>query len=173
MPIYEYQNHRPAISSSAYVFENAVIIGKVTLSDDVSIWSGVTIRGDNDAIVVGKGSNVQEASVLHVDPENPLHIGPNVTVGHQAMLHGCTIGEGSLIGIGCIVLNKAKVGRNCLVGAGAIVPEGREIPDGSLVIGVGKIVRALSDEEIAEIHAGTANYVKKCRLFREELRRIT
>lgn len=161
------QIHRPAINSSAYIFENAAIIGKVTLSGDVSIWSGVVIRGDNDAIVVAKGSNVQEASVLHVNPESPLHIEPNVTVGRQAMLHGCAIGEGSLIGIGCIVLNKAKMGRICLVGVDAIVPEGREVLDGSLVIGVGKIARALSDEEIPGIHAWTANYVKKCRLYRE------
>ncbi|WP_087750820.1 gamma carbonic anhydrase family protein [Paraburkholderia caledonica] len=172
MPIYELHGRRPEISPSAYIFENAVIIGDVALSDDVSIWSGVTIRGDNDAIVIERGSNVQEGSVLHVDPECPLHIGPDVTVGHQAMLHGCTIGEGSLIGIGAVVLNKAKVGRNCLIGAGAIIPEGREIPDCSLVIGIGKILRELSAEEIVGIQAGTASYIEKGRLYRTQLRRI-
>lgn len=129
MPLYQFETLLPKVAPSCYIFDNAVIIGDVTLEEDVSIWSGVTIRGDNDRIVIGRGSNVQEASVLHVDADNPLIIGPNVTVGHQAVLHGCSIDEGSLIGIGAVILNQAKIGRNCLIGAGAIVPEGRQIPD--------------------------------------------
>jgi carbonic anhydrase/acetyltransferase-like protein (isoleucine patch superfamily) len=172
VPLYQYQDRSPTIHPSSFVFENVVIIGDVTIGEDVSIWAGVIIRGDNDAVVIGRGSNIQEACVLHVDPQNPLHIGPNVTVGHQVALHGCTIGEGSLIGIGAVVLNRAKVGRNCLIGAGAIIPEGKEIPDGSLVVGVGKIVRDLTENDIADLHANTAAYVNKCRLYKEHLRSL-
>jgi len=173
MPLYQYQKRLPVISPQSFIFDSAVIIGDVTLHDDVSIWSGVTIRGDNDRIEIQRGSNVQESCVLHVDPNNPLLVGPNVTIGHQVVLHGCSIGEGSLVGIGAIVLNKARIGRNCLIGAGAIIPEEREIPEGSLVVGVGKIVRQLSSKEIADLHAGTANYVEKARAYSQHLRRIS
>ncbi|MEX3764887.1 gamma carbonic anhydrase family protein [Paraburkholderia phenoliruptrix] len=173
MPIYQYQGRQPTISSSSFIFDNAVIIGDVTIGRNVSIWASVVIRADNDSIVIGDGSNVQEASVLHVDPQNPLNIGPNVTIGHQATLHGCTIGEGSMIGIGAVVLNRAKIGRNCLVGAGAIIPEGKQIPDGSLVIGVGKIARGLTAEDIATLHANTASYVEKCGLYKDHMRRLS
>ena len=124
--------------------DSADIIGNVTLEAGVSIWSHVSIRGDNDAILIRRGTNIQEGSVLHVDEGCPMEIGPNVTVGHQAMLHGCTIHEGALVGMQAIVLNNAVIGRNCLIGAGAIIPEDRVIPDNSLVIGIGKIVRELS-----------------------------
>ena len=172
MPVYQYQDYLPNISPNTFIFDNAVIIGDVEIHDDVSIWSGVTIRGDNDKITIQRGTNVQESSILHVDPNNPLVIGPNVTVGHQVVLHGCSIGEGSLVGIGAIVLNKANIGRDCLIGAGAIIPEGREIPDGSLVVGVGKIVRQLNADEISGLRAGAANYVAKGHIYREQLRRI-
>jgi len=149
MPLYQYQDFVPEIHPDTYIADSADLIGQVRLAAGVSIWNHVSIRADNGPIDIGAGSNVQEGSVLHLDPGCPLTIGEHVTVGHQAMLHGCTIGDGSLIGMQAIVLNRARVGRHCLIGAGAIVPEGRDIPDNSLVIGVGKVVRELSPEEIA------------------------
>jgi carbonic anhydrase/acetyltransferase-like protein (isoleucine patch superfamily) len=172
MPIYSLDDHVPAIDPSAYVAESADIIGQVTLAAGVSIWSHVAIRGDNEPIAIGRGSNIQESSVLHVDAGCPLVVGENVTVGHQAMLHGCTIQDGALIGMQAIVLNRAVVGRNCLVGAGAIIPEGRVIPDNSLVIGIGKVVRELSPEEIAEMHANTRNYAERGLHYKTALKRV-
>ncbi|MFS8974476.1 gamma carbonic anhydrase family protein [Cupriavidus necator] len=172
MPLYSYKGTSPKIAPDAMVFDNAVVIGNVTIESGAGVWPGVTIRADNDFITIGKNSNVQEQAVLHVDPGHPLVIEQNVTVGHQAMLHGCYIGEGSLVGIGAVVLNDVKVGKNCLIGAGALVPEGREIPDGSLVIGIGKIVRTLSAEEIAGLHSGTASYVEKARSFAQDLEKL-
>lgn len=169
MPLYTYRGTSPKIASDAMVFDNAVLIGNVTIESGASIWPSVTIRADNDLIIIGKDSNVQEQAVLHVDPGHPLIIERNVTVGHQAMLHGCYIGEGSLIGIGAVILNDVKVGKNCLIGAGALIPERRVIPDGSLVIGIGKIARTLSSEEIECLHLGTARYVEKARSFARDL----
>ena len=137
-----------------------------------SVWANVSIRGDNTRIHIGKNSNIQEGSVLHVDEDTPLVIGEHVTVGHQAMLHGCTIGSGSLIGMQAIVLNNVRIGKNCLIGAGAIITEGREIPDASLVIGVGKIVRTLSDEEIANIRHNNQVYVDRAQMYRKKLKKI-
>lgn len=172
MPIYQLDNLVPDIAPGAYVADSADIIGQVTLREGVSIWSHVAIRGDNEPITVGRNSNVQESSVLHVDAGCPLVVGENVTVGHQAMLHGCTIQDGALIGMQAIVLNRAVVGRNCLVGAGAIVPEGRVIPDNSLVIGIGKVVRELTPEEIAGMHADARHYVERARQYKTALKRI-
>ncbi len=172
MPIYQLRDTRPEIDPDTYIAESADLIGRVVLHAGVSIWSQVTIRADNEAIVIGAGSNIQESSVLHVDPGSPLTVGQNVTVGHQAMLHGCTIQDGALIGMQAIVLNGAVIGRNCLVGAGAIIPEGREIPDNSLVIGIGKVVRELSADEIATMHANTQHYVERGREYRQQLKRI-
>lgn len=172
MPIYQLDGHTPDIAPSAYVADSADIIGRVTLADETSVWSHVAIRGDNEPIVIGRGSNIQESSVLHVDAGYPLTVGENVTVGHQAMLHGCTVQDGALIGMQAIVLNGAVIGRNCLVGAGALVPEGRVIPDNSLVIGIGKVVRELSAEEIANMHANTRHYVERARQYKQSLRRI-
>lgn len=172
MALYEYDGHRPVIDPETFIFDSADIIGRVTLETGVSIWSNVSIRADNDLIHVGRNSNVQEGSVLHVDPGTPLRIGENVTIGHQAMLHGCTIGDGALIGMQAIVLNRARIGRNCLIGAGAIVPEGRDIPDNSLVIGIGKVVRELSAEEIADMQRNTQGYVERGREFRTRLKRL-
>ena len=172
MPLYQYKNSSPQVDSTAMVFDNAVIIGDVKLSSGVGIWPGVTIRADNDSIVIKENTNIQESAVLHVDPGFPMEIGPNVTVGHRAMLHGCTIGEGTLIGIGAVVLNGAKIGKDCLIGAGALIPEGREIPDRSVVIGIGKIVRALADEELAGIYADTARYAEKAKTINANLKRI-
>ena len=172
MAIYQLDDLTPDIHPSAYIAESADIIGQVTLGEGVSIWSQVSIRGDNEPIAIGRNSNVQESSVLHVDPGCPIAVGEGVTVGHQAMLHGCTILDGALIGMQAIVLNGAVIGRNCLVGAGAIVPEGREIPDNSLVIGIGKIVRELTPEEIATMHANNLKYVKRGQQYKTALKRI-
>jgi carbonic anhydrase/acetyltransferase-like protein (isoleucine patch superfamily) len=172
MAVYRLGEHTPVIHPSAFVAESASVIGRVTLEEGVSIWPGVVIRADNDDIVIRANSNIQENSVLHVDGGCPIEVGPNVTVGHQAMLHGCTVREGALVGIGAIVLNGAVVGRNALIGAGAIVPEGREIPEGVLVIGVGKVVRALEPDEIDNVHRGIASYVVRGQQYKKELQRV-
>lgn len=173
MAIYQLDEHIPQIDPSAYVTDSANIIGKARIEANASIWFEVTIRGDNELIVVGENSNVQEGCVLHTDPGQPLTIGKNVTVGHQAMLHGCTIGDGSLVGIQAVILNGAKIGKNCLVGAGALVTEGKEFPDNSLIIGSpAKAVRTLSEEDIARMHGNTRNYVERGRHFKTNLKRI-
>lgn len=171
--IYQLGEHRPSIDPSAYIADSANVIGKAAIGPKASVWFDATIRGDNELITVGENSNVQEGCVLHTDPGFPLTIGPNVTVGHQAMLHGCTIGEGSLIGIQAVILNGAKIGKNCLVGAGALVTEGKEFPDGSLIIGSpAKAVRQLAPEDIARMGGNTANYVARGAYFKENLKRI-
>ena len=173
MAIYQLGDRVPDIDPSAYIADSANIIGKARIEANASVWFDVTIRGDNELITVGEGSNVQESCVLHTDPGFPLKIGKNVTVGHQAMLHGCTIGDGALVGIQAIILNGAKIGKNCLVGAGALVTEGKEFPDNSLIIGSpAKAVRTLSDEDIARLHGNTAKYVERGQLFKRELKRI-
>ncbi|WP_019140670.1 gamma carbonic anhydrase family protein [Noviherbaspirillum massiliense] len=173
MAIYQLGEHSPDIHSSAYVTDAANVIGKVKIEANASIWFNVTIRGDNELISIGENSNIQEGCVLHTDPGFPLTVSRNVTVGHQAMLHGCTIGEGSLIGIQAIILNGAKIGKNCLVGAGALVTEGKEFPDNSLIIGSpAKAVRTLSEEDIARMHGNTGNYVKRGQLFKQDLKKI-
>jgi carbonic anhydrase/acetyltransferase-like protein (isoleucine patch superfamily) len=173
MSIYQLGDHVPLIDPTAFVYENATIIGHVVLKARVNIWPYATIRGDNEPIIIGENSNVQECCVLHTDPGYPLTIAANVTVGHQAVVHGATIGEGCLIGIQAIVLNGAKIGRNCLIGAGALVTEGREIPDNSLVLGSpGKVVRTLDEAAIANMHSNTANYVKRGQYYKGALKRI-
>ncbi len=173
MPVYALGPHRPIVDPTATVTETAVVIGKVELHANSSVWFGATLRGDNEPIVIGKGSNVQEGAVLHTDPGSPLHVGENVTVGHQAMLHGCTIGTGSLIGIQAVVLNDAVIGRDCLIGACALVTSGSKIPDRSMVLGSpAKVVRTLTDEEIANMHKGIQTYVDRAAMFRRELKRI-
>ncbi|WP_419759850.1 gamma carbonic anhydrase family protein [Acidisoma sp.] len=154
-----------------WIAPTATVIGRVRLGADASVWWGAVLRGDNEWITIGRGSNVQDNAVLHTDPGFPLEVGDNVTVGHQAMLHGCTIGEGSLIGIGAVVLNGARIGRNCLVGAMAFIGEGKEIPDNSLVKGIpGKVVGDLAAEQAARMHAGTAHYVRNWRRYRDHSR---
>ena len=173
MPIYALGPHRPVIDPTAYVTDTAVLIGKVELRADSSIWFGATLRGDNEPIVIGRGSNVQEGAVLHTDPGSPLTVDDHVTVGHQAMLHGCTIGAGSLIGIQAVVLNDAIIGKNCLVGACALVTTGTIIPDGSLVLGSpAKAVRLLTDDEIAKMHRGIQTYIERAARFQKELKAI-
>ena len=154
-----------------WIAPNAVVIGKVRLEVDASVWWGAVLRGDNEPIIVGRGSNVQDGTICHTDPGTPLVIGPYVTVGHMAMLHGCEIGEGSLIGIGAVVLNGARIGRNCLIGANALVTEGKDIPDGSMVLGTpGKIIRQLSEDEIRRNAKAAAHYVTNWQRFAKELR---
>lgn len=173
MAIYQLGERTPHVDSSAYITDSANVIGSVRIEANVSVWFDVTIRGDNELITVGENSNLQEGCVLHTDPGYPLTIDKNVTVGHQVMLHGCTIGEGSLIGIQAVILNGAKIGRNCLVGAGALVTEGKEFPDNSLIIGTpAKVVRTLSDEDIARLRATSGNYVKRGQFYKQNLKRI-
>ncbi len=170
MTLYALGTKRPRIDASAWIAPNASVIGDVRLGRNVSIWWNAVLRGDNDPIVVGDDSNIQDGSVLHTDLGVPLTIGAGVTVGHMVMLHGCTIGDGSLIGIGAIVLNRAVIGRECLIGAGALVPEGKEIPDRSLVVGTpGRVVRQLSDEDVAAIRAGTHHYLEHVAEYRSGL----
>lgn len=153
-----------------WIAPNASVIGKVSLKAGASIWFGAVLRGDNDPIVIGKGSNVQENSVLHTDEGCPLTVGDNVTIGHMAMLHGCTIGDNSLIGIGAVVLNNAKVGKNCIIGAKALITEGTEIPDNSLVVGApGKVIKQVSDETVKDLLHSAKHYVERSRLFKSDL----
>lgn len=149
-----------------WIAPNASVIGNVILKKNASIWFGAVLRGDNEAITIGEGSNVQDNSVLHTDMGKPLTIGANVTVGHQVMLHGCSIGDGSLIGIGAVVLNGARIGRGCIIGAHSLITEDKEIPDHSLVMGApGKVVRTLSPEQAAGIAAGALHYVENWKRY--------
>lgn len=174
MAIYAIDTLTPRIDDSAWVADSAQVIGNVELCADVSIWFGTIIRGDNDETVrIGQGSNVQEACVLHADPGMPLTLGERVSVGHRAMVHGCTIGDGTLIGIGAVVLNGARIGRHCLVGAGALVTEGKEFPDGSLIIGSpAKVVRPLTEAQIESLRSIAEHYVGNGRRFRAGLKKI-
>lgn len=173
MAIFELDGIAPQLAEGVWVAESAEVIGKVELQQDANIWPKVVIRGDNDLIQIGEGSNVQDASVLHTDPGYPLVIGKGVTVGHQVMLHGCQIGDGSLVGIGAVVLNGAKIGKHCLVGAGALVTEGKEFPDGSMIIGSpAKAVKTLTPEQIAGIAAIAGRYVKNAQRYTKTLKKI-
>jgi carbonic anhydrase/acetyltransferase-like protein (isoleucine patch superfamily) len=148
-------------------------MGRVILKKNASVWWNATLRGDNDPITVGEGSNVQDGSVLHTDTGSPLVLGANVTVGHMVMLHGCTVGDNSLIGIGSIVLNGARIGKNCLIGAGSLIGEGKEIPDNSLVMGApGRVIREVSPEQALMLAAGAAHYVENWKRYRRELSEI-
>ncbi|MDC2984162.1 gamma carbonic anhydrase family protein [Candidatus Pelagibacter sp.] len=156
---YDLEDKKPKNSGENWVAPNATIIGDVTLEKNSSVWFNAVIRGDNENIHVGEGSNVQDGSVLHTDPGCPLRIGKDVTIGHIVMLHGCTIGDNSLIGIGAVILNNAKIGKNCIIGAKALITENKEIPDSSLVVGApGRVVRKLTDEEIGKITENAKHY---------------
>ncbi|MFC4929842.1 gamma carbonic anhydrase family protein [Massilia sp. GCM10023247] len=173
MAIYQLGEHAPDIDASAFVADSANLIGKVTLEANASVWFGVTIRGDNERITIGENSNIQEGTVMHTDMGYPLTLGKDVSVGHQAMLHGCTIGDGSLIGIQAVILNGAKIGKGCLVGAGALVTEGKEFPDNSLIIGTpAKVVRTLTEEDLLRLRGNAANYVERGKLFKAQLKKI-
>ena len=156
-----------------FVADSAEVIGNVELGEDVGIWFGSVIRGDNERITVGARTNIQDHCVLHSDPGFPLTIGENCTVGHRAILHGCTIGDGTLVGMGATILNGARIGRNCLIGAGALITEGKDIPEGSLVVGApGKVVRTLGEDDIARLARSAAHYVANARRFAAGLRKI-
>jgi len=172
MTLYTLEDHAPVLPENGdyWVAPDANVIGKVILAEGANIWFGATLRGDNEAIEVGAGSNIQENCVLHTDMGYPLVIGAGCTIGHKAMLHGCAIGENSLIGMGATVLNGARIGKNCLIGAGALVTEGKEIPDGSLVMGApGKVVRMLTEAQIAGLRASALHYQQNARRFRDGL----
>ncbi|PIE20751.1 MAG: gamma carbonic anhydrase family protein [Neptuniibacter caesariensis] len=159
------------IGSEHFVAENATVIGNVELHDRSSIWFNVVIRGDSDPIIIGEGSNIQDGAVLHTDPGFALTIGQDVTVGHMAMLHGCKVGDGSLIGISAVVLNGAEIGKGCLIGANALVPEGMKIPDYSLVVGSpAKVKRTLNEEQVAGLQQNAAHYVDNMRRFKQSLK---
>ncbi len=168
MPVYALDGVSPQFAdrSSNWIAPDAVVIGNVSIARDVGIWFGVAIRGDNELIDIGEGTNVQEHTIMHTDPGFPLVVGPGCTIGHRAMLHGCSIGENSLIGMGAIVLNGARIGRNCLVGAGALVTEGKEFPDNSLIVGSpAKAVRSLDEQAVARLRGAAAHYVANGRRF--------
>lgn len=171
--IYELDGVAPVIGAGAWVAPDANLIGRVVLEDDASVWFGCTLRGDNEEIRVGAGSNVQENVVCHTDIGFPLVIGRDCTIGHKAMLHGCVIGAGSLIGMGATVLNGAKIGRGCLIGAGALITEGKEIPDFSLVMGApGKVVRTLDAAAQARLLQSAAHYRANAARFSRGLRPV-
>ena len=174
MAIYQLEDLTPDIHPTAWVADNAQVMGNVALAEDSSVWFGVVIRGDTESISVGKGSNIQDNSVLHADHGKPLVIGDNVTVGHQVMLHGCTIGDGSLIGIQAVVLNGAKIGKHCLVGAGSLVTEGKEFPDGCMILGSpAKAVRQLSAEQIEGLKMSAQHYVDNAARYRSGLKKTS
>lgn len=173
MALYQLGDLTPIISDDAYVAREATIIGNVTLKARASAWPGVVIRGDNEPIVVGEDTNLQEGVVLHTDPGRPMTLGNRVSVGHQAMLHGCTVGDGSLIGIQAVVLNGAVIGKECLVGAGALVTEGKVFPDRSLILGSpAKVVRELTDEDVANLYRNAETYAQRQAMYKTALKRI-
>ena len=168
--IYEYQGHRPRIGQDVFVAPSADVIGMVVLGDGASIWFNAVLRGDTDRIEIGAGTNVQDNAVLHTDPGIQARIGQGVTIGHCAMVHGCTVGDNSLIGINAVILNGACIGKNCLIGANALVPEGMEIPDNSLVLGTpARVVRQLDERAIAGLVESAASYRDKAKAFLSSL----
>lgn len=173
MTLYALGDHHPQLHADTWVAPDANLVGQVVLEEGASVWFGTTIRADHEEIRVGKGSNVQENCVFHIDAGYPLTVGENCTIGHKVMLHGCTIGDNSLIGMGATVLNGATIGKNCLIGAGALITENKVIPDGSLVMGVpGKVVRELDAEAIRGLTLSALHYQENMRRFRDELRRV-
>lgn len=173
MALFELDGVSPQLADTAWVADNAQVIGNVKLGADASVWFGVTARGDTESISIGQGSNVQDGSVLHADVGLPLVVGDNVTVGHKVMLHGCTIGDETLIGIGAIVLNGAKIGKNCVVGAGALVTEGKAFPDGSMIIGSpAKAVRQLTPEQMEGLRLSAKHYIENAQRYRHTLKKI-
>ncbi|MEX0368289.1 MAG: gamma carbonic anhydrase family protein [Ruegeria sp.] len=174
MTLYALGDDRPQIAEDTWVAPDANVIGKVILEPGASVWFGSTIRADHEIIRIGAGTNVQENCVMHIDAGFPLTIGPGCTIGHKVMLHGCTIGENSLIGMGATVLNGARIGKNCLIGAGALITEGKNIPDGSLVMGVpGKVVRQLDEQAIQGLRASALHYQDNMRTFRDTMVEVT
>jgi|TARA_B110000902_G_C14129576_1_gene521456 carbonic anhydrase/acetyltransferase-like protein (isoleucine patch superfamily) len=173
MTIYVLGDDAPQMHVDTWVAADANLIGKVVMEEGSSVWFCSTLRADHEIILVGAGTNVQENTVMHVDRGYPLAIGTNCTIGHKVMLHGCTIGNNTLIGMGATILNGAKIGNNCLIGAGALITEGKVIPDGSLVMGApGKVVRQLDDQAIKMLEASALHYQENMRRFRDTLKAI-
>ena len=173
MALYELDGVSPEMHPTAWVADSAQVMGRVSLAEDASVWFGAVVRGDTERICIGRRTNVQDGSVLHADQGMPLTLGEDVTVGHQVMLHGCTIGDGSLIGIQAVVLNGAKIGKHCLVGAGSLVTEGKEFPDGSMILGSpAKVVRQLTPEQIEGLQRSAEAYVQNARRFKAGLRKL-
>lgn len=171
MPVYALGAKRPQLAEPVWIAPDASVIGDVRLAAEVSIWWNAVLRGDNDPITIGERTNIQDGSVLHTDEGVPLTIGSDVTVGHLVMLHGCTIGDGSLIGIKSVILNGAVIGRDCLIGANSLIPEGKVIPERSLVMGSpGKVVRQLTDDDVARLRHAAAHYLEHWRHHAAELR---
>jgi len=174
MALYELDGVAPQLADGTWVADSAQVMGAVVLGENVSVWFGAVLRGDTEPLTIGRNSNVQDLSVLHADVGSPLTIGENVTIGHQVMLHGCTVGDNSLIGIQAVVLNNAKIGRNSIVGAGSVVTEGKEFPDNSLIIGSpAKVVRTLDDAAAAKLRASAEHYVENGRRFAKGLKKIS
>ncbi|MCB1340039.1 MAG: gamma carbonic anhydrase family protein [Pseudooceanicola sp.] len=173
MTLYALGAHVPQIHPDTWIAPDANLIGQVVMEEGSSVWFGCTIRADHEVILIGKGSNVQENCVMHIDAGFPLTIGQNCTIGHKVMLHGCTIGDGTLVGMGATILNGAKIGKNCLIGAGALVTENKEIPDNSLVMGApGKVVREIDEKARQRMVMGALHYQENMRRFRDEMRAL-
>ncbi len=172
MTVYALENAKPELAEACWVAPSADVMGRVRLLHNASVWFGAVLRGDNEWITIGENSNVQDGSVLHTDIGAPLTIGSFCTVGHKAILHGCKIGDNSLIGMGAVVLNHAVIGKNCLIGAQALIPEGKIIPDNSLVVGApGRVIRQLDDEAVAKLHRSAESYVRNWQRFAQNLNR--
>jgi carbonic anhydrase/acetyltransferase-like protein (isoleucine patch superfamily) len=173
MAIYQLGDLTPQLHATAWVADSAEVMGDVVMGEGSSIWFGTVVRGDSDTIRIGCGSNIQDNCTLHADPGKPLTIGDNVSVGHQVMLHGCTIGDGTLVGIGSVLLNNARIGQNCIVGAGSLVTEGKEFPDGSMIMGSpAKVVRQLTQEQIADLQRIAKHYVYNAQRFQAGLKKL-
>ena len=173
MPLYALGDHVPTLpeNDACWIAPDAQVIGKVVIGEDVGIWFGAVLRGDNEPITLGARTNIQEGTVIHTDPGKPVTIGEGCTIGHRAIVHGCTIGDNSLIGMGATILNGAKIGRNCLVGANALVTEGKEFPDNSLIVGApAKVVRSLDATAVEALARSAAHYVDNARRFKRELK---
>ena len=170
MALFRLGEKQPQLGKNAWVAPNATVIGNVRLGANASIWWNATLRGDNDPIHIGANTNIQDGSVLHTDEGIPLHIGANVTVGHLVMLHGCTVGDSSLIGIGSVILNRAVIGKGCIVGANTLIPEGKVFPDHVLIVGSpGKVVRELSADEVARLEKSAEHYVANAQRYMDTL----
>ncbi len=173
MAIYRIGDDTPRVAPGAWVADNATVIGRVDLAEGASVWYGAVLRGDNDWLRIGRNSNVQDGSVLHTDQGIELVLGENVTVGHQCMLHGCSVGDGTLVGIQSVILNRARIGRFCIVGAGSLVTEGKEFPDGSMIMGSpAQVVRQLTPEQIARVASSAAHYVQQAQRHRTQTERV-
>ncbi len=173
MALYQLDEISPRLAPTAWVADSAQVIGNVSMAEGASVWFACVLRGDGELLSIGRNCNVQDGSVVHADPGFPVTLGANVSIGHQVMLHGCTVGEGSLIGIQSVVLNGARIGRNCLVGAGSLVTEGKEFPDGSMIIGrPARVLRPLTPAEIEGLARVATHYVDNARRFRQGMKRV-